>query len=81
MTWKDKIQHALICSVIVFVTVWFCRIFWPPIYIPLYQLLGGLIAFGWGWTKERIDQYCGGEFDKQDILADLIGICFGVLIS
>lgn len=78
---KDKIQHAVVAAAIVIATVWVCRHFFPPLFIPCYQLIGGAIAFAWGYVKEVYDYYHGGPFDKHDLVADMVGICLGILVS
>lgn len=77
----DKTQHVIVSAAIVIVTVWICRHFFPTLFIPCYQLIGGALAFIWGYAKEQYDASHGGIFDRNDLVADMVGICLGILIS
>jgi len=75
----DKITHASVCALITFVSslgvsafssndAWSCA------------AIGSMSAFFLGVAKELIDFFLGGSFDTKDLLADLIGSVFGLLI-
>jgi hypothetical protein len=66
MKHKDKIKHFAISAAIVFS----CSLF-----MPLW--VGVILALAIGFVKERLDKV----FDWYDIIADVAGITFAIIIE
>lgn len=76
----DKICHFLASSLIVVV---FCGILTNVFNLTfiLSIIISTIFTIVVGVSKELIDKYCrSGIFDKNDLLADLIGLTFGIII-
>jgi len=67
---KDKIMHFVVSASVFFVVVWLSK-------DAGLSILAGL---AWSFGKEYYDEWKGGVFDWNDILADLLGIMFAYLI-
>ena len=77
----DKIAHAAVSTILLvsltlllhkvgISNLWVCR------------AVSALITYGFGVIKEVIDEKKMSEiFDKKDIIADIIGIMIGILIT
>lgn len=74
---EDKMIHALVCfvSTILVSSITFFAGWWN-------LLCGSLFSLGLGLGKEYGDsQAQGNKWDWLDILADIIGIILGVLVT
>ena len=47
---------------------------------PVSVIIGAIVALCAGVVKEDRDKRTGGIFDKQDLLADILGTIYGVII-
>ena len=76
----DKVCHFLVCTLIVIVV---CGLMNNLIGISFIVSLitSIIITIIIGIAKEIYDSHTGGIFDKMDLLADLCGCLFGILLS
>ena len=66
---NDKFQHAIVCSALVIIGA------------RIHLALGIFLACCFAIGKEYYDASHGGEWDWNDILADVIGIVIGVELA
>ena len=76
----DKSCHFLVCTLIVIVV---CGLMNNLIGISfiISLIVSIIITIIIGVGKEWFDKLTGGVFDKMDLLADLCGCLFGILLS
>lgn len=76
----DKVCHFLVCTLIVIVVCGLMNnMFGISFVISLISSVIITIIIGVG--KEWFDKLNGGTFDKMDLVADLCGCLFGILLS
>ncbi len=73
----DKICHFALCALIVLTVAKLFAVY-DRDYISL--ICGTIVALCAGVVKEDRDRRTGGIFDKQDLLADILGTIYGVII-
>lgn len=70
MTYKDKIEHFIVCMGLTFILA----------YLSTSIITAALITLIIGIAKEGYDKLRGGRFDLYDLLADILGILLALYI-
>ena len=73
---KDKFQHFIVCASAVIVCYHLACKWLGPICGITGLIVGSIGAMAWGIWKEKTDK----TFDWGDILADVMGVAFGIYL-
>lgn len=81
----DKVAHAIVCLVItaVIALLIYGASSWFGGNIPKYVCgaIGAIVALALGGAKEAYDKFQGREFDLKDLIADVVGVTVGFVLS